>query len=127
MQANIYNFYHASMPQIASTKFDAHRKSELHTLYQDMVRLNQKKPFYKLTLTDATQAYIIGIKEAALELKNSAAFLDEDTVPESKKNDNLYQFSFCGFCSLTDAGLSQSAFRGSTSGGTAHHSSAQQG
>lgn len=85
MQANIYNFYHASMPQIASTKFDAHRKSELRTLYQDMVRLNQKKPFYKLTLTDATQAYIIGIKEAALELKNSAAFLDEDTAPESKR------------------------------------------
>lgn len=85
MQANIYNFYHASMPQVASTKFDAHRKSELRTLYQNMVRLNQKKPFYKLTLNNATQNYVIGIKEAALELKTSAAFLDEDTAPESRK------------------------------------------
>ena len=82
---NIYNYYHAAMPQIANTKYDSHKKSELRTLYKDMVRLNKSKPYYKLSLSDATQAYVIGIKDAAIELKNSASFLTEDVSSDTQK------------------------------------------
>lgn len=76
---NIYNFYHMAAPKVANTKFDTHKKEELQAIYQHMVRYNQKQPFYKLSISSETQNYIIGIKEASLELKTSAAFLEEDT------------------------------------------------
>lgn len=82
---NVYNFYHMAMPKIANTKYDSHKKSELRSLYNNMVKLNQSKPFYKLSLSDATQSYVIGIKEAAMELKTSSAFLSEDIDPASQK------------------------------------------
>lgn len=82
---NVYNFYHMAMPRVANTKYDSHKKSELRSLYNSMVKLNQSKPFYKLSLSDATQSYVIGIKEAAMELKTSSAFLSEDIDPASQK------------------------------------------
>lgn len=82
---NVYNFYHMAMPRVAVTKFDSHKKSELKSLYQNMVKLNQKKPYYKLSLSNATQSYVIGIKEAAMELKTSSAFLSEDSDPDKQK------------------------------------------
>ena len=82
---NVYNFYHMAMPRIANTKYDSHKKSELRSLYNNMVKLNQKKPFYKLSLSDATQSYVIGIKEAAMELRTSSAFLSEDIDPRTQK------------------------------------------
>lgn len=82
---NVYNFYHMAMPRVATTKYDSHKKSELRSLYNDMIKLNQKKPFYKLSLSDTTQSYVIGIKEAAMELKTSSAFLSEDIAPSSRK------------------------------------------
>lgn len=82
---NVYNFYHMAMPRVANTKYDSHKKSELRSLYNNMVKLNQSKPFYKLSLSEATQSYVIGIKEAAMELKTSSAFLSEDIDPASKK------------------------------------------
>lgn len=82
---NVYNFYHMTMSKVATTKYDSHKKSELRSLYKNMVKLNQQKPFYKLTLSDTTQAYVIGIKEAAMELKTSSSFLAEDTNPASQK------------------------------------------
>lgn len=81
---NIYNFYHMAAPKVANTKFDTHKKEELQAIYQRMIRYNQKQPFYKLSLSSETQDYIIGIKEASLELKTSAAFLEEDTDSTSR-------------------------------------------
>lgn len=81
---NIYNFYHMAAPKVANTKFDTHKKEELQAIYQRMIRYNRKQPFYKLSLSNETQDYIIGIKEASLELKTSAAFLEEDVRAESQ-------------------------------------------
>lgn len=82
---NVYNYYQMAVPGISNTKFDTHKKSELKTLYNDMIKLNQKKPFYKLSLSNATRSYIIGIKEATMELKTSSAFLSEDSEPGNRK------------------------------------------
>lgn len=82
---NIYNYYQMALPSIANTKYDSHKKSELKNLYKDMVKLNQSKPFYKLSLSKETRDYVIGIKEAALELKTSSSFLSEDSDPDSRK------------------------------------------
>lgn len=82
---NIYNYYQMALPSVANTKYDSHKKSELKNLYKDMVKLNQSKPFYKLSLSKETRDYVIGIKEAALELKTSSSFLSEDSDPDSRK------------------------------------------
>lgn len=82
---NIYNYYQMALPSIANTKYDSHKKSELKNLYKDMVKLNQSKPFYKLSLSKETRNYVIGIKEAAMELKTSSSFLSEDSDPDSRK------------------------------------------
>lgn len=81
---NIYNFYHMAAPKVANTKFDTHKKEELQAIYQRMIRYNRKQPFYKLSLSGETQNYIIGIKEASLELKTSAAFLEEEVTAGSQ-------------------------------------------
>ena len=82
---NTYNYYQMALPSIANTKYDSHKKSELKNLYKDMVKLNQSKPFYKLSLSKETRDYVIGIKEAAMELKTSSSFLSEDSDPDSRK------------------------------------------
>ena len=40
-----------------------------------MVKQNQHSPLYKFTFSDATQAYAIGIKEAAMALESESRFL----------------------------------------------------
>lgn len=67
---NVYNYY---SPQITLPKgnqrSNSHKKDDLKTVYQNMVKQNQHSPLYKFTFSDHIQAYAIGIKEAAMALE----------------------------------------------------------
>lgn len=66
---NIYNYYSTHMAIRNNGRSNVHKKDNLKTVYNNMVKENISSPFYKFTFSDATQAYAIGIKEAAMALE----------------------------------------------------------
>ncbi|MCM1497934.1 MAG: hypothetical protein NC124_05655 [Clostridium sp.] len=72
---NVYNYYStqvlaaATGGSRANSRFNSHKRDDLKTIYNNMVKQNIHSPFYKFTFSDATQAYAIGIKEAAMALE----------------------------------------------------------
>ncbi len=85
--SNVYHYYSGQMV-IPKENFrsNSQKKDDLKTLYQNIVKQNQYSPFYKFTFSSATQAYTIGIKEAAMSLERDSESLGgkEDTLNEMK-------------------------------------------
>ncbi len=82
---NIYNHYSMQMiAPLTNRKQNSQKKDDLKTIYNNMVKQNQSSPFYKFTLSDTTQAYAIGIKEAAMALEAESQFL-------STKDDGFFK------------------------------------
>lgn len=79
---NVYNYYGSQVIAPKSGRSASHKKDDLKTIYNNMVKQNQHSPLYKFTFSDATQAYAIGIKEAAMALESESRLLggQEDTV-----------------------------------------------
>ena len=67
---NVYNYYSTQIiPPKGNQRSNSHKKDDLKTVYQNMVKQNQHSPLYKFTFSDHIQAYAIGIKEAAMALE----------------------------------------------------------
>lgn len=73
---NVYSYYgtQAIWPK-GYNKSQSHDKNDLKTVYKNMVKQNQKLPFYKFSFPDTTQAFAIGIKEAAMGLEFQSSSL----------------------------------------------------
>lgn len=82
---NIYNYYSAQViaPRY-NNRANSHKKDDLKTVYNNMVKENKDSPFYKFTFSDATQAYAIGIKEAAMALESESKSL-------AGQNDSVFE------------------------------------
>lgn len=102
---NIYNYYHSMQlfaPRGNNRTNNSHKKDDLKTLYNNMVKENTSSPFYKFTFSDATQAYAIGIKEAALTLESESQALsgeDNDVFKQLtavSENENVLYASLNG-------------------------------
>ena len=82
-----YNNYLTTYAPKSVTRYDAHKKSELRSVYNSIVQLNKESPWYLPSNSKETQAYAIGLKENARSLRNTIASLggleDEDLL--SKK------------------------------------------
>ena len=79
-----YNYYTQAFSQIytkPTTKYDTHKSTELKNIYKKMVSANKQSPLYKITLSEDTQNYVLGIKSAAVELKNLSSFLSDTDDP----------------------------------------------
>lgn len=77
---NVYNYYtiqYSSVYNKPATKYDSHKTNELRTIYNKMINLNRGFPLYKVTLSEDIEDYILDVKSAAIELKNSTLFLSE--------------------------------------------------
>lgn len=72
---SVYNFYLTTYSKDCSSPFDSHKKSELRSVYDSMVKLNKESPVYLLKNTPATQAFAVGVKENARLLRNNIASL----------------------------------------------------
>ena len=71
----VYNNYISAYTRKPVTRYDAHKKSELRSIYNSIVRLNRDAPWYLPTTSKATQNYAVDIKENARELHNTIAQL----------------------------------------------------
>lgn len=100
---NVYNNFLVSYAPKGTTPYDTHKKSELRSVYNSIVKLNKESPLYLLDATKDTQAFAVGIKEGARELRNTIASLgglDEDKLLNKKKafssNENIVSASYIG-------------------------------
>lgn len=72
----VYNHYLTSYaPKSVTSKYDAHKKSELRSVYNSMLKLNKDKPLYILDSSTESREFAIGLKENARELRNTIASL----------------------------------------------------
>lgn len=78
----VYNYYTTVYSPATQTKYDSHKKSELKNHYNNMIKVNTKSPLFKVKVNNSMQNYVIGLKSAAIGLKNFSEYLadkDEDT------------------------------------------------
>lgn len=101
--SNIYNFYMTTYAPKSSTPYDSHKKSELRSVYNSIVKMNKEAPLYILDTSKESQEFAIGMKENARELRNTIASLgglDEDKLLNKKaaysSNENMVSASFIG-------------------------------
>ena len=72
---SVYNFYLTTYSKDCSSPFDSHKKSELRSVYDSMVKLNKESPVYLLKNTPAISEFAVGVKENARLLRNNIASL----------------------------------------------------
>ncbi len=85
--ANVYNFYVTSYAPKSSTPYDTHKKSELRSVYNSIVKMNKESPLFILDTSKESREFAVGIKENARELRNTIASLgglDEEELLNKK-------------------------------------------
>lgn len=71
---SIYHYYMTTYGlNRTSTRYDAHKKSELRNTYNSMVKLNRDSPLYKLRNASQVAKFAIDIKESAQNIRNVVA------------------------------------------------------
>ena len=71
----VYNNYVSTYAPKPLTKYDTHKKSELRSVYNSIVKLNKDEPWYLPTTSKDTQQYAVNLKENARGLRNTIAQL----------------------------------------------------
>lgn len=71
----VYNNYLTTYAPKPLTKYDTHKKSELRSVYNSIVKLNKDEPWYLPTTSKDTQQYAVDLKENARGLRNTIAQL----------------------------------------------------
>src|SRR5574344_1780209 len=88
MIGNVYEYYLATYAGQNISKYDTHKKSELRSVYNNIVKLSKKSPLYKLDVSENVQKYAIDVKESARAIsKNSKqlAIDSPDSISSLKK------------------------------------------
>ncbi len=76
----VYNHLLESYPVKKDTKYPISKKNELRKVYDDIVNLSKRSPFYKINLTKENQEYTIGVKETALAMKSKINDMAEPQI-----------------------------------------------
>ncbi len=100
---NIYNYYLTSYAPKSSTPYDTHKKSELRSVCNSIVKMNKEAPIYILDATKESCAFAVGMKENARELRNTIASLgnlNENEMLNKKaafsSNENIASAAYIG-------------------------------
>ncbi len=75
---NAYNYFLTTYGNSAVSRYDAHKRSELRTTYNNIVKINKESPLYKIKESGDVEKFVIDIKENARSLKNIIASLSTD-------------------------------------------------
>lgn len=105
----VYNHYLTSYASGRTTRYDAHKRSELRSIYNSIIKLNKDSPLYFLDTSKESQEFAIDLKENARQLRNTIASLgglDENQMLNKKaaysSNNDLAEAAFIG--SIPDNG-----------------------
>ena len=61
----VYNHYLTTYAPQGTSQYDAHKKSELRSVYNSIVKMNKEAPLYLLDNSKETKQFAVGIKEQA--------------------------------------------------------------
>lgn len=84
---NVYNHYLTAYAPKSTTQYDTHKKSELRSIYNSIVKLNKESPWYLETTSRSAQEYAVNLKESARLFHNTIASLGglDDSQALAKK------------------------------------------
>ena len=72
----VYNHFMTTYaPAGSNTKYDTHKKSELRSVYNSIVKMNTESPLFLLDTSPETQEFAVGLKENSRSLKNTISSL----------------------------------------------------
>lgn len=101
--SNIHNQYLSAYAPKGASRYDTHKKSELRSIYNSIVKLNKESPLYKLDTSRESRVFAVGIKEDARALHNVISSLngsDEDNILDKKlaysDNEDIASATFIG-------------------------------
>lgn len=99
----VYNHYLASYAPTSTTRYDTHKRGELKSIYNSIVKLSKESPLYLIDTSRASQGFAVNLKENARQLRNTIASLgglDEDEMLNKKSaystNSNVAEAVFIG-------------------------------
>ena len=77
----VYNHYLTTYaPKSTSSQYDTHKKSELRSLYNSIVKMNKESPLYLFSSDASTGKFAVGMKENARELTNVISSLSNSAA-----------------------------------------------
>lgn len=110
---NVYNFYMTTYAPKSSSPYDSHKKSELRSVYNSIVKMNKESPLCILDTSKEAQEFAVGMKENARELRNTIASLgglDDEELLNKKvaysSNDNIVSATYIGDAADEDSVVS---------------------
>lgn len=100
----VYNHFMTTYaPSGTNTKYDTHKKSELRSVYNSIIKLNKESPLFLIDKSSQTQEFAVGLKESSRTLKNiiSSLSIDDGSDLLSKKvvsssNEDIVTASYTG-------------------------------
>lgn len=99
----VYNHYLTTYAPKSTTQYDTHKKSELRSIYNSIVKLNKEAPLYILDTGKQSREFAVGLKENARQLRNTIASLgglSEEEMFNKKaaysSNENMVSANFIG-------------------------------
>ncbi len=72
-----YNYLLTTYGKTTGSRYDSHKKSELRSIYNSIVKINKDSPLYKIAQTGDVTKFAIDIKENAHRIQNVIASLNE--------------------------------------------------
>lgn len=80
MMTSVYNHLLTSYVDCTDSKKlkNVHKRSELRSIYNAIIKMNKTSPLYKVDLTKETQTFALGIKDTSLQLSETAKTLYSD-------------------------------------------------
>lgn len=107
--SNVYNFYMTTYAPKSSTPYDSHKRSELRSVYNSIIKMNKESPLYILDTSKDSQQFAISMKENARELRNTIASLgglDDEELLNKKvaysSNENIATATYIGPSTVSD-------------------------
>lgn len=97
MIGSVYDYYLTTYAGRPATKSDTHKKSELRSVYNNIVKISKKSPLYKVSVSENIQKFAIDLKENARTLSKDATNLFEKSLESAKSqkyvsdNENVVQ------------------------------------
>ncbi len=73
-----YDYYVSVYGKKTTSRYDAHKKSDLRRIYNSIVKSNKESPLYKIKNVDNAKKYAIDIKENAKTIQNVVASLSDN-------------------------------------------------
>lgn len=71
----VYNHYLTTYAPKGASPYDAHKRSELRSVYNSIVKMNKEAPLYLMDNSNETREFAVGIKEQARQLSNTISSL----------------------------------------------------